>query len=141
MINNQYWSRTMITNDTNTRLPRKQASFSEAEKQRANRYFLLHLYRDGQKVPVIIWNRVKGYANIVPDYLITNEPAFAAKENLGIVQVSRPFGARRSARRLVSTLPFDAIVLWTCDTLTYDSAVAEFRAFAVANLDDGGCTP
>ena len=62
----------------------------------------------------------KGYANIVPDYLITNEPAFAAKENLGIVQVSRPFGARRSARRLVSTLPFDAIVLWTRDTLTYD---------------------
>jgi hypothetical protein len=121
----------MITNDTNTRLPRKQASFSEAEKQRANKYLLAHFYRDGQKVPVVIWNGVEVYVNLVPQYL-------RRKTKFGVVQVGRPFGARRSARRLVTALSFDAIVLWARDTRTYDSAVAEFRAFAVGNLDDGG---
>jgi hypothetical protein len=117
-------------------------SFSEAQKQRAKKYFLLHFYRDGQKVPVVVWNGIRSYSNIVPDYLIANEPAFAAKQNFGIVQVGKPFvaGTRRSARRLVSVLPFDAIVLWTRDSHTYDSAVSEFRAFAVANLDTQGGT-
>ena len=116
-------------------------SFSEAQKQRATEYFLAHFYRDGHKMPVVIWNGVEGYANLVPQYFITGEPSFAVKQHLGVVQVGRPFGARRSARRLVTALSFDAIVLWARDTRTYDSAVAEFRAFAVGNLDGEGGVP
>jgi hypothetical protein len=115
-------------------------SFAEAQQQRAGKYFLMHLLRDGRKVPIIVWNGIRDYENPVPPYVIANEPSFATTTKIGIVQIGKPFGTgtRRSARRLVNALPFDGIILWARDSRVYDSAVEEFRTYAVADMENVG---
>jgi hypothetical protein len=114
---------------------------AQAPHRPGSKYFFLHSYRAGERVPVVVWNGVARFRNAVPDFLLENEPAFAGALTFAIVHIRRPVGGRRSARGIVAGLQasYDAIILFTRDTATYQSVIGEFRLHAVANMEGAAC--
>jgi hypothetical protein len=100
-----------------------------------DRYFVVGLYRGGQRVPVMVWNGVKDYANDVPNGLV-GLVASQSTGKIGIVQVGKPVGVKgRSIRKTVDALSFGGVILWARNQKTYRSIVEEFRTYTFANLD------
>jgi hypothetical protein len=80
-------------------------------------YFVAGLYREGRRIPVMVWNGIKDYANDVPHELV----GLVASQSTGTIGTWRRVsaGSYCGAR----------------DQKTYSSIVKELRTYAVANMD------